>query len=127
MNIEQIKQQYAELVELDKQRTQGEWVVNNNEINILKDNCPIQTYWVGYLGVGSDENFKCNIQLMFQAPAMFKMIGELIARVEMVEKLADINFDWSADCNDKLSYDEWVVTTAQSILNKQPMELNYDR
>jgi uncharacterized phage-like protein YoqJ len=35
---------------------------------------------------------------------------------EALEKLANEEFDWSADCGGQLPYDEWVVHTAQKAL-----------
>jgi hypothetical protein len=93
MNIEQVKQQYAELAELDKQRTQGEWVAEHDNLEpempysrVLSldgyiDNADYET------GVSLSPE---NANFIAQAPAMFKMIGELITRVETLEQENEI-------------------------------------
>ncbi len=90
MNIEQIKQQYAELAELDKQRTQSEWVLGCSTIEDAKfGNIPKSILYKNqyhcYRKIAECRT-SGNAEFIAQAPAMFKMIGELIARVEELEK-----------------------------------------
>jgi len=105
MSIEQYKQQYAEFAELDKQRTQGEWVAEHDDLEpelpyscvmTGKDYITTSDFETGICLTPSDANF------IAQAPAMFKMIGELIARVEALEK--EITFkdelDWEEHLKD---------------------------
>ena len=85
MNIEQYKQLYAELAELDKQRTQGEWKKDDDYLiiseligeYIASTNCEFAPM----------KDIEWNAAFIAQAPAMFKMIGELIARVEELEAI----------------------------------------
>lgn len=50
-------------------------------------------------------------------PALKKPCKSVPGKVsEGLKKLADPKFDWSADCGDELSYDEWVVFTARKLI-----------